>query len=46
VLSTYELDSSHVPMLSQPERVIDVIRTAAKAIQESTTGEAVGVTGR
>ena len=30
--TTYELDSSHVPMLSQPERVIDVIRTAAKAI--------------
>ena len=33
--TTYELDSSHVPMLSQPERVIDVIRTAAKAIQTS-----------
>lgn len=31
--TTYELDSSHVPMLSQPERVIDVIRTAAKAVQ-------------
>ena len=30
--TTYELDSSHVPMLSQPERVLDVIRTAAKAI--------------
>ena len=29
--TTYELDSSHVPMLSQPERVIDVIRTAANA---------------
>ena len=26
---TYELDSSHVPMLSQPDRVLDVIRTAA-----------------
>jgi pimeloyl-ACP methyl ester carboxylesterase len=30
--TTYELESSHVPMLSQPERVIDVIRTAAKAV--------------
>ena len=29
--TTYELDSSHVPMLSQPERVLDVIRAAAKA---------------
>jgi len=34
--STYELDSSHVPMLSQPERVIDVIRTAANAVQKAT----------
>jgi hypothetical protein len=34
--TTYELDSSHVPMLSQPERVIDVIRTAAKAVQGVT----------
>jgi pimeloyl-ACP methyl ester carboxylesterase len=33
--TTYELDSSHVPMLSQPERVIDVIRTAANAIQKA-----------
>ena len=31
--TTYELDSSHVPMLSQPERVLEVIRTAAKAVQ-------------
>jgi len=30
---TYEVESSHVPMLSQPKFVIDVIRTAAKAIQ-------------
>jgi hypothetical protein len=29
---TYELDSSHVPMLSQPDRVLDVIRTAARSI--------------
>jgi pimeloyl-ACP methyl ester carboxylesterase len=34
--TTYELDSSHVPMLSQPERVIDVIRTAARAVQKAT----------
>ena len=34
--TTYELDSSHVPMLSQPERVIDVIRTAAKAFHGAT----------
>jgi hypothetical protein len=33
--TTYELDSSHVPMLSQPERVIDVIRAAAKGAQET-----------
>jgi pimeloyl-ACP methyl ester carboxylesterase len=31
--TTYEFDSSHVPMLSQPERVLEVIRTAAKAVQ-------------
>jgi hypothetical protein len=34
--TVYELDSSHVPMLSQPGRVIDVIRTAAKAVQKAT----------
>ena len=44
--TTYEVESSHVPMLSQPERVIDVIRTAAKAVQESTAGKAARVTGR
>jgi pimeloyl-ACP methyl ester carboxylesterase len=37
--TTYELESSHVPMLSQPERVIDVIRTAAKAVQGPTAGK-------
>jgi pimeloyl-ACP methyl ester carboxylesterase len=31
--TTTEVASSHVPMLSQPELVIDVIRTAAKAVQ-------------
>ncbi len=30
--TTYEFDSSHVPMLSQPDRVLDVIRTAARGI--------------
>ncbi len=35
--TTYELDSSHVPMLSQPERVIDVIRTAANAVRGRST---------
>lgn len=30
--TAYELDSSHVPMLSQPASVLDVIRAAAKAI--------------
>jgi pimeloyl-ACP methyl ester carboxylesterase len=44
--TTYEVESSHVAMLSQPERVIDVIRTAAKAIEESTAGKAARVTGR
>jgi hypothetical protein len=29
----YELESSHVPMLSQPERVLDVIRIAAKSVK-------------
>jgi len=29
---TYDLDSSHVPMLSQPEAVLDIIRTAASSV--------------
>ena len=29
--TTYEFDSSHVPMLSRPKEVTDVIRTAANA---------------
>jgi RNA polymerase sigma factor (sigma-70 family) len=29
--TTYELESSHVPMLSKPDLVLDVIRAAAKA---------------
>jgi len=32
-----EVESSHVPMLSKPDVVIEVIRKAAKAIQERTT---------
>ena len=33
--TTVELRSSHVPMLSQPNAVLDVIRNAAKAVQGS-----------
>jgi pimeloyl-ACP methyl ester carboxylesterase len=33
--TTTEVDSSHVPMLSNPGLVIDVIRTAATAVQAS-----------
>ena len=29
----HEIDSSHVPMLSNPGLVVDVIRTAASALQ-------------
>src|SRR5262245_38270049 len=35
--TTHQVDSSHVPMLSHPSLVIDVIRTAAKAVQGSST---------
>src|SRR6266403_2647315 len=34
--TTYAVDSSHVPMLSHPGLVIDVIRAAAKAVQGSS----------
>ena len=33
--TTYEVESSHVPTLSQPSAVLDVIRTAANAVQDS-----------
>jgi pimeloyl-ACP methyl ester carboxylesterase len=33
--TTFETDSSHVPMLSQPGLVLDVIRKAVKAVQEN-----------
>jgi len=31
--TTYEVESSHVPMLSNPNMVLDVIRTAANAVR-------------
>ena len=31
--TTYEVESSHVPMLSKPNMVLDVIRTAANAVR-------------
>jgi pimeloyl-ACP methyl ester carboxylesterase len=40
----FETDSSHVPMLSQPEFVLDVIRKAATAGMEKT--EDIGVTAQ
>ena len=33
--TTYEVESSHVPMLSRPDLVLDVVRTAANAVAES-----------
>jgi pimeloyl-ACP methyl ester carboxylesterase len=33
--TTYEAESSHVTMLSQPDFVLDVIRTAANSVRES-----------
>jgi pimeloyl-ACP methyl ester carboxylesterase len=39
--TTYELESSHVPMLSQPDLVLDVIRAAANAVQSSAAPAAV-----
>ena len=33
--TTTEVDSSHVPMLSNPKVVIDVIRSAARAVQDA-----------
>jgi pimeloyl-ACP methyl ester carboxylesterase len=43
---TYEVESSHVPMLSQPKFVIDVIRTAASAVQAAGAAKAVPAPGR
>jgi pimeloyl-ACP methyl ester carboxylesterase len=39
--TTYNLESSHVAMLSHPDFVLDVIRTAAGAVQGSATQAAV-----
>jgi len=33
--TTYEVESSHVPMLSHPDVVLDVIGTAASAVLEA-----------
>jgi hypothetical protein len=33
--TTYEFETSHVPMLSRPDLVLDVVRAAANAVQES-----------
>jgi pimeloyl-ACP methyl ester carboxylesterase len=38
--STHAVNSSHVPMLSQPEFVLDVIRAAVKTVQERTANMA------
>ena len=35
--TTFEIDSSHVPMLSQPGLVLDVIRKASNAVQKQMT---------
>ena len=32
--TTYEFETSHVPMVSRPDLTLDVIRTAASAVQE------------
>src|SRR5262249_36812365 len=34
---TFETNSSHVPMLSQPSFVLDVIRKAASSVEEKVT---------
>ena len=38
--TTYDVNRSHVPMLSHPDLVLDVIRTAATAAQVSPTATA------
>ena len=39
--ATTEVESSHVPMLSNPELVLDVIRKAAYAVQKSAVAQSV-----
>jgi pimeloyl-ACP methyl ester carboxylesterase len=34
---TYEFDTSHVAMVSRPDLVLDVVRDAARSVQESPT---------
>ena len=40
--TTYEIESSHMVMLSHPEFVLDVIREAAEALQNSAATSGVG----
>jgi pimeloyl-ACP methyl ester carboxylesterase len=42
--TTYEIESSHMVMLSHPELVIDVIRQAAQALENSPATSGVGGT--
>jgi hypothetical protein len=39
-VTTYDIDSSHVPMPAHPDYVIDVIGRAANAVQGTTAGSA------
>ena len=39
--ATTEVESSHVPMLSNPKPVLDVIRKAAQAVQKSAAAQSV-----
>jgi hypothetical protein len=39
--TTYEVDASHVPMLSKPSFVLDVIRTAANSVNRSAPRSAI-----
>jgi pimeloyl-ACP methyl ester carboxylesterase len=39
--TTYEFETSHVPMVSRPDLVLDVIREAANAVQGAATAAAV-----
>jgi pimeloyl-ACP methyl ester carboxylesterase len=43
--TTFETASSHVPMLSQPEFVLDVIRKAATSIINERKSNAIGAAG-
>jgi pimeloyl-ACP methyl ester carboxylesterase len=40
--TTHEVESSHVPMLSNPKFVLDVIRTAAESVHKDAAKEPVG----